>query len=338
MVKTNCPGRKTPVIARICATLLVALTTYFTASSNARAEDNYPGRPVRIIVPTPPGGPVDVVARLVAHYLSGALGESAFVDNRPGAGNTIGSREAARAAPDGYTLHYSSISGLVLAPMLHKEAGYDAIGSFAPIAAVATTAIILVVHPSFPAHSVAELVAYAKSHPGAVNFSSGGIGVLPHLVGEMFRSRAGIDIVHVPYKGGGPSIQDVVAGNIQMTFEGSGVLLPLIESGKLRALAVAGTQRNPALPDVPTMIESGYPGFITSGWTGLLAPAGAPAPIISRLNAAINAGLQSEELKAGLAKLRAETLGGTPQDFTELIRSDIARWEPIVRSLNVKVD
>src|SRR6202048_5204442 len=157
-------GRNTPVIARICATILVALTTYFTASSNARAEDNYPGRPVRIIVPTPPGGPVDVVARLVAHYLSGALSESAFVDNRPGAGNTIGSREAARAAPDGYTLHYSSISGLVLAPMLHKEAGYDAIGSFAPTAAAGVSAIILVVHPSFPPHSVAELVAYAKSH------------------------------------------------------------------------------------------------------------------------------------------------------------------------------
>jgi tripartite-type tricarboxylate transporter receptor subunit TctC len=270
---------------------------------------------VRIIVPTPPGGPVDVVARLVAHYLSGALGESAFVDNRPGAGNTIGSREAARATPDGYTLHYSSISGLVLAPMLHKEAGYDAIGSFAPIAAVATTPIILVVHPSFPAHSVAELVAYAKAHPGAVNFSSGGIGVLPHIVGEMFKAKAGIDIVHVPYKGGGPSIQDVVAGNIQMTFEGSGVLLPLIESGKLRALAVAGAQRNPALPDVPTLVESGYAGFITSGWTGLLAPAGTPAPVINRLNGAIAAGLQSEELKTGLAKLRAETLGGSSQDL-----------------------
>jgi len=330
---------KTPLIARICAATLLALATYFTVSGNAGAEDNYPGRPVRIIVPTPPGGPVDVVARLVAHYLSGALGESAFIDNRPGAGNTIGSREAARAVPDGYTLHYSSISGLVLAPMLHKEAGYDAIGSFAPIAAVATTAIILVVHPSFPAHSVAELVAYAKSHPGAVNFSSGGIGVLPHLVGEMFKSRAAIDIVHVPYKGGGPSIQDVVAGNIQMTFEGSGVLLPLIESGKLRALAVASAQRNPALlPDVPTMVESGYPGFVTSGWTGLLAPAGTPAPIINRLDGVINAGLQSEELKAGLAKLRAETLGGSPQDFAELIRSDIARWEPLVRSLDLKVE
>lgn len=307
-------------------------------SDSPRAQDQYPSRPVRIIVPTPPGGPVDVVARLLAHTLSGDLGQSAFVDNRPGAGNTIGSREAARAAPDGYTLHYSSISGLVLAPMLHKEAGYDAIQSFAPIAAVATTPIILVVNPSFPAHSVGELVAYAKAHPGTVNFSSGGIGVLPHLVGEMFKVRAGIEIVHVPYKGGGPSIQDVVAGNIEMTFEGSGVLLPLIESGKLRALAVASAKRNPGLPDVPTMVESGYPGFVTSGWTGLLAPAGTLAAIINRLNGAINAGLQSEELKAGLAKLRAETLGGTPQDFSELIKSDTARWQPIVQSLNLKME
>jgi tripartite-type tricarboxylate transporter receptor subunit TctC len=326
------------VTARVCAGILFALATHVTGTAIAGAQDHYPSRPVRIIVPTPPGGPVDVVARLVAHSLSGSLGESAFVDNRPGAGNTIGSREAARAVPDGYTLHYSSISGLVLAPMLHKEAGYDAIESFAPIAAVATTAIILVVHPSFPAQSVAELVAYARAHPGAVNFSSGGIGVLPHLVGEMLKRSAAIDIVHVPYKGGGPSIQDVVAGNIQMTFEGSGVLLPLIESGKLRALAVASAQRNPALPDVPTMIESGYPAFVTSGWTGLLAPAGTATPIIDKLNGAINAGLQSDALKAGLAKLRAETLGGTPQDFATLIRSDIARWGPIVAALNLKVD
>jgi len=226
----------------------------------------------------------------------------------------------------------------VLAPMLHKDPGYDPIKSFAPIAAVATTSIILVVHPSFPAKSVQELVAYIKANPGKVNFSSGGIGVLPHLIGEMFKSRAAVNIVHVPYKGGGPSIQDVVAGNIQMTFEGTGVLLPLIQAGKLRALAVTSAQRNPALPEVPTMVESGYPGFVTSGWTGLLAPAATPAPIVLKLNAAINAGLKAPALKDGLAKLRTDPLGSTPAEFGETIKADIARWEPVVKSLNLKVN
>jgi tripartite-type tricarboxylate transporter receptor subunit TctC len=239
---------------RILIGTMLALGAGLASIGIAAAQDAYPSRPIRVIVPTPPGGPVDVVARLVAQYLSTAIGQSVVVDNRPGAGNTIGSREAARAEPDGYTLHYSSISGLVLAPMLHKDPGYDPIKSFTPIAAVATTSIILVVNPSFPAKSVTELVDYAKANPGKVNFSSGGIGVLPHLIGEMFKARAAVNIVHVPYKGGGPSIQDVVAGNIQMTFEGTGVLLPLIESGKLRALAVTSGRRNPAIPDVPTMV------------------------------------------------------------------------------------
>ena len=305
------------------------------AAAPALAQDNYPNRAVRIIVPTPPGGPVDVVARLVAQVLATGIGQSVVVDNRPGAGNTIGSREAARAEPDGYTLHYSSVSGLVLAPMLHKDPGYDPIKSFAPIAAVATTSIILVVHPSFPAKSVKELVDYATANPGKVNFSSGGIGVLPHLVGEMFKARAGVAIVHVPYKGGGPSIQDLVAGNVQMTFEGTGVLMPLIEAGKLRALAVTSAERNPAIPDVPTMVESGYPGFVTGGWTGLLGPAGLPAPIVGKLNAAINAGLQAPQMKVALAKFRADPLGGTPAEFGELIKTDIAKWGPVVKSLNL---
>jgi tripartite-type tricarboxylate transporter receptor subunit TctC len=318
------------------STLVVALALAAGLSTTPTvAQDAYPSRPVRIIVPTPPGGPVDVVARLVAQYLSGAAGGSFVVDNRPGAGNTIGSREAARAEPDGYTLHYSSISGLVLAPMLHKEAGYDA-KSFTPIAAVATTSIILVVNPNFAVHSVKELVDYAKANPGKVNFSSGGIGVLPHLVGEMFKSRAAVDIVHVPYKGGGPSSQDVVAGNIQMTFEGTGVLLPLIEAGKLRALAVTSEKRNPALPNVPTMVESGYPGLVTSGWTGLLGPVGLPRPMVAKLNSAINDGLKnSPELKDGLAKLRSEPLPGSPAEFEAIIQADVARWQPLVQSLHV---
>ncbi len=204
------------------------------ALTSAQGEP-YPARPIKIIVPTPAGGPVDVIGRLVANHLATANGQTVVVDNRPGAGNTIGSKEAAQAEPDGYTLLYSSASGLVLAPMLQKNAGYDPITSYDPIALVAQSSTILVVHPSVPAHTVAELVAHARANPGKVNFSSGGIGVLPHLIGEWFKSRAGIDIVHVPYRGGGPSINDLVGGQVQMTFEGVSVLRPLIESGKLIA-------------------------------------------------------------------------------------------------------
>ena len=304
----------------------------------AAAQDKYPSRTVHIIVPTPAGGPVDVMARLVANQIAPALGQSVIIDNRGGAGNTIGSAEAARASPDGYTLLYSSSSGLVLAPMLQKSAGYDPLKSYDPVALVAATANILVVHPSVPAKSVRELIAYAKANPGMINFSSGGIGTLPHLIGEYFKSQAGIDVIHVPYRGGGPSIQDVVGGHIQFTFEGISVLLPLIKSGQLRALAVTSAKRSPLLPDVPTMIESGFPDFATSAWTGLLAPAGTPPDVIAKLNGAVNSALQTAEMKAALDRLAGDALGGPPQELTKVIESDIGRWSPIVKALNLQVD
>ena len=226
------------MIRSLAAALLTAALT-----TGAALADDFPARPVKIIVPTPPGGPVDVIARITANYLQNALGKGMVVENRAGAGNTIGSKDAAEATPDGYTLLYSSASGLVIAPLLHPDAGYDPLKSFDPIALVGESSNILVVNPAVPANTVQELVAYAKANPGKVNFSSGGIGVLPHLIGEMFKARAGIDIVHVPYKGGGPSITDLVAGNVQMTFEGTSVLLPLIQAGRLRALAVTTAKR-----------------------------------------------------------------------------------------------
>src|SRR5712691_9826126 len=307
------------------------------ALTSAQGEP-YPARPIKIIVPTPAGGPVDVIGRLVANHLATANGQTVVVDNRPGAGNTIGSKEAAQAEPDGYTLLYSSASGLVLAPMLQKNAGYDPITSYDPIALVAQSSTILVVHPSVPAHTVAELVAHARANPGKVNFSSGGIGVLPHLLGEMFKSMAGIDIVHVPYRGGGPSINDLVGGQVQMTFEGTSVLVPLIQAGKLRALAATSPTRIPELPDLPTMLESGFPGFVSTSWTGLLAPAKTPHEIVDRLNAQINAGVASPEFTAALARLGNEPLGGTPQDFADLIKADIAKWAPVVKALGLKAE
>jgi tripartite-type tricarboxylate transporter receptor subunit TctC len=327
------------MVTRNRARLAAAITLIaLLGCQRAVAQDKYPSRTVRVIVPTPAGGPVDVMARLVANQISPALGQNVIIDNRGGAGNTIGSAEAARAAPDGYTLLYSSSSGLVIAPMLQKNAGYDPLKSYDPVALVAATANILVVHPSVPAKSVGELIAHAKAHPGTINFSSGGIGTLPHLIGEYFKSQAGIEVIHVPYRGGGPSIQDVVAGHIQFTFEGISVLLPLIQAGQLRALAVTSAKRSPLLPDVATMIESGFPDFTTSAWTGLLAPAGTPPEVIARLNGAVNGALQGTEMKAALGRLAGDALGGPPQALTKIIESDIGRWAPIVKALNLQID
>jgi tripartite-type tricarboxylate transporter receptor subunit TctC len=327
------------MVTRNRARLAAAITLIALLECHgAAAQDKYPSRTVRIIVPTPAGGPVDVMARLVANQISPVLGQNVIIDNRGGAGNTIGSAEAARAAPDGYTLLYSSSSGLVIAPMLQKNAGYDPLKSYDPVALVAATANILVVHPSVPAKSVGELIAHAKAHPGTINFSSGGIGTLPYLIGEYFKSQAGIEVIHVPYRGGGPSIQDVVAGHIQFTFEGISVLLPLIQAGQLRALAVTSAKRSPLLPDVPTMMESGFPDFTTSAWTGLLAPSGMPSEVIARLNGAVNGALQGAEMKAALDRLAGDALGGPPQALTRIIESDIGRWAPIVKALNLQID
>jgi tripartite-type tricarboxylate transporter receptor subunit TctC len=313
--------------------LALLLATNFCVGA-AHAQD-YPNRPVKIIVPTPPGGPVDVIARITANYLQTALNGAFVIENRAGAGNTIGSKDAAEATPDGYTLLYSAASGLIIAPLLHPDAGYDPLQSFDPVALVGASSNILVVNPALPAKTVAELVAYAKANPGKVNFSSGGIGVLPHLIGEMFKARAGIDIVHVPYKGGGPSITDLLAGNVQMTFEGTSILLPLIQAGKLRALAVTSATRIPQLPDVPTMVESGYPNFVTTAWTGLLAPAHTPQAIIEKLNVTINQGLKTPELQTALTRISYAPLGGPPHDFTETMQADLARWSPIIKSLGL---
>jgi len=312
---------------RVFSAVLVAASFWLSGDAAAQAQ-SYPLRPIRIIVPTPAGGPVDVIARLVGNTLSSTIGQPAVIDNRPGAGNTIGSKEAAQAEPDGYTLLMITDSHGVN-PLFYRNLSYD------PIALVAQSSNILVVHPSLPVNSVQQLVAYAKANPGKVNFSSGGIGVLPHLLGEWFKSAAAIDIVHVPYRGGGPSINDLVAGQVQMTFEGTSVLLPLIASGKLRPLATTSARRLAELPNVPTMVESGFPGFVSTSWTGLLAPAHTPGTVIERLNAAINEAVKSPEFVAALAKLSNEPLGGTPQDFREKIADDIGKWAPIVQALGL---
>jgi tripartite-type tricarboxylate transporter receptor subunit TctC len=314
--------------------LLVALALFMAAPVFAQS---YPERPVRIIVPTPAGGPVDVMARLIAAGLPASLGQNVIVENKPGAGNTLGSRLAAEAAPDGYTLMVSAASGLIISPIIYKTAGYDA-ASFAPIALIAETPQLLVINAQLPFKTVAELVAYAKANPGKLNYSTGGSGTLPHLAAELFKKTTGINIVHVPYKGGGPALTGVMAGEVQMTFDPVATSLQLIKDARLRALAIAGPKRVAALPDVPTMAESGYQSFTVGAWTALLAPKGTPAAIIAKLNDGVNKALQSEPMKTTLARLGAEPRGGTPEALADHMANETKRWQPIVESIDLKVN
>jgi tripartite-type tricarboxylate transporter receptor subunit TctC len=316
--------------------LLTALLAL--APADISSAQTYPSRPVRIIVPTVAGGTVDVITRLIANDLSARLAVSFFVDNRSGAGNTLGSREAARADADGYTLLMSSASGQVISPLVYKSIDYDPGRSFAPVAAVAEGTIILVVNPSLPIRSVAGLVAYAKANPGKLNYGSAGTGTLPHLAGELFKSMAGVDLVHVPYRGGALSIADVIAGNVQLTFEASSPLLQHIRDGRLRALLVMTRARLADLPDVSSAAESGYPAMLATTWTGLFAPAGTDAGIVGKLNAAINAGLASAEFKAALAKVGNVPIGGSPEDLARILDAENARWGPIVKALNLSAN
>jgi tripartite-type tricarboxylate transporter receptor subunit TctC len=313
-----------------------ALVVALLSAAPAFAQ-SYPDRPIRIIVPTPAGGPVDVMARLVAAALPASLGQNVFVENKPGAGNTLGSRLAAEAAPDGYTLMVSAASGLIMSPMIYSTAGYDA-SSFAPVALIAETPQLLVVNPQLPVKTVAELVAYAKANPGKLNYSTGGIGTLPHLSAELFKQITGTNIVHVPYKGGGPALVAVVAGETQITFDTVATSLPLARDGKLRVLAVVGPKRVAELPDVPTMREQGFPTISTGAWTALLAPKATPPVIIAKLNAAVNKTLESEPMKNTLAKLGAQPRGGTPQALADYMTNETKKWKPIVAALNLKAD
>ena len=299
------------------------------------AAQPYPSRPVKIIVPTPAGGPVDVMARLLANALPPVLGQNVIVENRAGAGNTLGSKVAAAADPDGYTLLVSAVSGLIMSPMVYKSAGYDE-NSFAPIALVAETPQVLVAHPAAPFRSVGELVAYAKANPGKLNYSTGGAGTLPHLTAELFKQLAGVDIVHVPYKGGGPALTDVVAGQIPITFDTIGTSVQFIRDGRLKALAVSNPTRVAELPDVPTMPELGYPAINTGAWVAILAPLGTPPAIVERLNRATNDALKSAAMREPLARLGAQPRGGTPDDLTRHMRAEHNKWGPIVARLGLK--
>ena len=259
------------------------------------------------------------------------------VENRAGAGNTLGSKAAATADPDGYTLIYTAASGLVMSPMLRSNAGYTA-ADFAPIAIVSEQPMVMVANPSAPFKTVAELVAYAKANPGKLNYSTGGAGTLPHLTAELFKKLTGTEITHVPYKGGGPALADVVAGQVPITFDTIGTSLGFIKNGSLRALAMVAPKRFAELPDVPTMPELGYPTLTTGAWTALLGPKAMPPEIVARLNTAANDALKEPAMLEAFKRLGAEPRGGAPDALAKVIAADTAKWGPIVAALGLKED
>jgi tripartite-type tricarboxylate transporter receptor subunit TctC len=307
-----------------------------TMIGSARAQQSYPDRPIRLIVPFPPGGPIDTMARLVGEQLSANVGK-VVVENRPGGGSTIGTKFVAGADPDGYTLLFGSSGSLAVAPALYSSLDVDPRKAFVPIATVALLPHVFVENLDVPARNVAEFVAYAKANPGKINYGAG-LGTPPHLLSTLFKTEAHIDVVYVPYNGSAQSVTDLLGGRTQFTIDGLVTLYPLITAGKVRPLAVARAERWPALPDVPTLVESGYPDFVIDAWTGVVAPAGTPPAIVEKLNAAINAGLQTASAQASLAKFSAIADVGTPDDFKNFLAAQMQKWGAIVKLAGARID
>ena len=307
----------------------------FAAAETASTSSGqaYPSKPVRVVVPYPPGGGNDIVVRSIAPRLSERLGQPVVVDNRGGATGIIGTETVARAVPDGYTLLSHTNAGLVILPHLNPKLPYDPIRDFAPITLAASQPYILVVHPSLPVTSVAQLVALAKSRPGKLNYSTSGKGSSTHMASVLFCKLAGVDMVHVPYKGSGPAVADLIAGQIQLRFSSIPPALPHVKSGRLRALAVSSAKRFSLLPELPAVAET-VPGFEVDSWYGFLAPARTPAAIVQKLYAEVGAVLKDPEVKARLEASGAETVGSSPARFGEVIRIELKRWAPIVRELS----
>jgi tripartite-type tricarboxylate transporter receptor subunit TctC len=308
---------------------LLSLTTTADAQT-------YPSRPIRLIVPFPAGGPPDVLARVMADLMGPRLGQTVVVENRPGAGATIGTRSVATADPDGYTLLYASTTSLSIAPSLFKSVGYDPVKDFAPVGGVSVGPMVVVVHPSVPAKTVKELVAYAKANPGKLNYGAG-VAAPPHIAWGLFTQVTGTDILFVPYRGMAPAMTDLLSGQIQMMIDGAGPLLPHIQEGKIRALAVTGNARSKDLPSLPTMTEEGFD-YALSFWTGIVAPAKTPADILAKVNAAINESLKAPVMTSHLAKSNVEANVTTPEQFASFIAGEAKKWGGIVTATGIKAE
>ena len=316
----------------LCSALALVLTVTLAAAQP------YPSKPVRLVVGFPPGGPTDIIGRLVGTKLTEYFKEQVIVDNRPGAGGNIAADYVAKAAPNGYTVLLTHPATHAISPALYSKLPFDVVRDFAPVSQLVTVPNILVIHPSLPARNVRELVALAKKNPGAINFASGGSGTGGHLSGELFKTMAGIDMVHVPYRGGAPAITDLVAGQVQVMIDNMQALLPYVRSGRLRALAVTPSARVPVVPELPTIAESGVPGYDVSSWFGLVVPAGTPQAVIDRLNADSVKAVRAPDVAARFADLGATPVGSTPEEFRMFIATEIAKWGPVVKASGARVD
>jgi tripartite-type tricarboxylate transporter receptor subunit TctC len=297
----------------------------------------YPVRPVRIIVPFPPGGATDVMARVIAQKLSEFWGQQAVVDNKPGASGTIGSDLVAKSAADGYTLLLQGTQHAINLS-IYKQLPYDTLRDFTPVAYIAIAPFLLVLHPSVPANSVTELIAYIKSKPGGVNYGSSGVGGAAHLAGEMFKTAAGVELTHIPYKGAAPAMADLLGAQVPMVFDPIPTSLPHVRGGRIKALAITSAKRTPLMPEVPTVAESGLPGFEVAAWFGLYAPAATPADIVNKLNADVNRVLQLPEVKEKFAALGADSAAMTPDQFALHLRAEIAKFAKAIKESGAKAE
>ena len=319
------------------AVLLASLVALALPAAQALAQKSYPNKAIRMIVPFAPGGSNDIMGRLVAAKWTESMGQQVVVDNRPGASGIVGTDLAAKAAPDGYTVLVMSLT-FTVNPSIRSKLPYDTEKDLVPVTLIASAPLILVVHPSLPVKSVKEFIAYAKANPGRLNFGSGGPGSTPHLAGEMFKNMAGLEMTHVPYKGGGPALADLLGGQIQLMLENIPSTLPFVKSGKLRVLAVTSKMRSPTVPDVPTLDEAALKGYELTGWNGLFVPRGTPRVIVNQLHAETVKALAARDVKERLAAMSAEPGGESPEKFAVFVKAEIRKWAKIAKEAGLKVE
>ena len=318
--------------------LTVIAVLLSTLTLTVHAQTAYPNRPIRVIVPFTAGGPTDVAARTVAPRLAEYLGQQIIIENRGGAGGATGTEFVAKSAPDGYTLLHGTIGGLAVSPSLNPKLGYNTLRDLAPVSQTVNVAYIVTLHPSVPATSIKELLTLARARPGKLNYGTGGAGTGPHLAGELINMMAGVSIVHVPYKGTGPALTALLSGEVDLTFDNLLIVLPQIKAGRVRPIAATGSQRSKLMPELPTIAESGLPGFSATGWYGVMAPVATPKDIVARLNAEITRTLRSPDVSERLNSMAAEPTPGTPEQFGALIRSEIEKWAKVVKATNMKAE
>ncbi len=325
--------RNCTVMLAVCAAM-----TALAVLPGARAADAYPAKPVRLLVGFPPGGANDLVARAVATKLGPRLGQQVVVDNRPGAGGNIATQQVARAAPDGYTMLLGSVSSLAMGPAMYRDVGYDPLADFAPVTQAVGVSSMVTVHPSLPAKSLKDLVALAKRRPGQLNVGTPGTGSIAHLGLELLKRTAGIEVVHIPYKGGGPAVIDAMAGQIECLVSLISTSAPHVKSGRLRGLAVSSGQRSPALPEIPTIAENGYPGYEASGWLGLLFPAKTPDAIVQRVYKDAVAVINMADVREQLLNVGIDPAPSSPEAFRAYIKVEFAKWGKLIREAGIRAD